>query len=44
MKKKLEGKDELTPWEEYLQKKKDKKKQKKSGRKQVSLRGCFLLL
>ncbi|XP_072240138.1 ESF1 homolog [Leuresthes tenuis] len=34
VKKKLEGKDELTPWEGYLQKKKEKKKQKKSGRKQ----------
>ncbi|XP_047220661.1 ESF1 homolog [Girardinichthys multiradiatus] len=37
VKKKLEGKDKLTPWEEYLQKKKEKKKkQKKSERKQGS--------
>lgn len=35
MKKKLEGKDQVTPWEGYLQKKKDKKKQKKSERKEV---------
>lgn len=35
MKKKLEGKDKLTPWEEFLEKKKDKKKHKKSQRKQV---------
>ncbi|XP_042338083.1 ESF1 homolog [Plectropomus leopardus] len=32
VKKKLEGKDELTPWEEFLQKKKERKKQKKSQR------------
>lgn len=36
VKKKLEGKDNLTPWEEFLEKKKDRKKQKKSQRKQVS--------
>lgn len=35
MKKKLEGKDALTPWEEFLQKKREKKKQKKCERKQV---------
>ncbi|KAK2817589.1 hypothetical protein Q5P01_025780 [Channa striata] len=35
VKRKLEGKDNLTPWEEYLQKKKEKKKQKKSQRKQA---------
>ncbi|XP_049428443.1 ESF1 homolog [Epinephelus fuscoguttatus] len=34
VKKKLEGKDNLTPWEEFLQKKKDRKKQKKSQRKE----------
>ncbi|XP_028262998.1 ESF1 homolog [Parambassis ranga] len=34
VKKKLEGQDKLTPWEEFLQKKKDKKKKKKSDRKQ----------
>ncbi|XP_076584918.1 ESF1 homolog [Chaetodon auriga] len=34
VKKKLEGKDQLTPWEEFLEKKKDKKKQKKSQRKE----------
>ncbi|XP_038146568.1 ESF1 homolog isoform X2 [Cyprinodon tularosa] len=34
VKKKLEGKDNLTPWEEYLEKKKEKKKQKKSKKKQ----------
>ncbi|XP_037830935.1 ESF1 homolog isoform X2 [Kryptolebias marmoratus] len=32
VKKKLEGRDQLTPWEEYLQKKKEKKKQKKKRR------------
>uniref|UniRef100_A0A3Q2FMJ3 ESF1, nucleolar pre-rRNA processing protein, homolog (S. cerevisiae) n=1 Tax=Cyprinodon variegatus TaxID=28743 RepID=A0A3Q2FMJ3_CYPVA len=37
VKKKLEGKDNLTPWEEYLEKKKEKKKQKKSKKKQVRL-------
>lgn len=35
MKKKLEGKDALTPWEEFLQKKREKKKQKRCERKQV---------
>ncbi|XP_078128769.1 LOW QUALITY PROTEIN: ESF1 homolog [Sander vitreus] len=34
VKKKLEGKDQLTPWEDFLQKKKDRKKQKKSQRKE----------
>lgn len=27
---KLEGKDKLTPWEQFLEKKKDKRKQKKN--------------
>lgn len=36
VKKKLEGKDKLTPWEEFLEKKKDRKKQKKLQRNQVS--------
>ncbi|XP_008276563.1 ESF1 homolog isoform X2 [Stegastes partitus] len=36
VKKKLEGKEQLTPWEEFLQKKKERKKQKKSDRKQGS--------
>lgn len=35
MKKKLEAKDVLTPWEEFLQKKREKKKQKKCESKQV---------
>lgn len=35
VKKKLEGKDTLTPWEDFLQKKREKKKQK-SERKQVT--------
>lgn len=35
MKKKLEQQETLTPWEEFLQKKKEKKKLKKSQRKQV---------
>lgn len=35
VKKKLEGKDKLTPWEEFIEKKKDKKKQKKTKGKQV---------
>lgn len=35
VKKKLEGRDQLTPWEEFLQKKKQKKKQKRSGKQQV---------
>ncbi|XP_024123199.1 ESF1 homolog isoform X3 [Oryzias melastigma] len=34
VKKKLEGRDQLTPWEEFLQKKKQKKKQKRSGKQQ----------
>ena len=36
MKKKLEGKDSMTPWEEFLEKKRDKKKQKTKN-KQVSI-------
>lgn len=35
MKKKLEQQTQLTPWEEFLQKKKEKKKLKKCQRKQV---------
>lgn len=35
MKKKLEAKDVLTPWEEFLQKKREKKKQKKCESEQV---------
>lgn len=31
VKKKLEGKDKLTPWEEFLEKKKEKKKKKKKS-------------
>ncbi len=39
VKKKMEGKDQLTPWEQYLQKKKEKKKEKRKGKKvNVSLR------
>ncbi|KAM8772117.1 ESF1 homolog [Acanthopagrus schlegelii] len=34
VKKKLEGKDQLTPWEDFLEKKKERKKQKKSQRNQ----------
>ncbi|XP_071385107.1 ESF1 homolog isoform X3 [Centroberyx affinis] len=34
VKKKLEGKEQLTPWEEFLDKKKEKKKQKKAKKKQ----------
>ncbi|XP_071755997.2 ESF1 homolog isoform X3 [Centroberyx gerrardi] len=34
VKKKLEGKEQLTPWEEFLDKKKEKKKQKKVKKKQ----------
>ncbi|XP_076144417.1 ESF1 homolog [Alosa pseudoharengus] len=34
VKKKMEGKEELTPWEEFLQKKKDKKIEKKKRAKQ----------
>ncbi|RXN09195.1 ESF1-like protein [Labeo rohita] len=33
VKKKMEGKDQLTPWEQYLQKKKEKKKEKRKGKK-----------
>lgn len=33
VKKKMEGKDKLTPWEEFLQKKKDKKTEKRKARK-----------
>ncbi|XP_021413008.2 ESF1 homolog isoform X2 [Oncorhynchus mykiss] len=36
VKKKLEGKDKLTPWEEFIEKKKDKKKQKMTKGKQES--------
>lgn len=35
MKKKLEAKDALTPWEDFLQKKREKKKQKKCESQQV---------
>lgn len=35
MNKKLEAKDVLTPWEEFLQKKREKKKQKKCESEQV---------
>lgn len=35
VKKKMETKDKLTPWEEFLEKKKDKKKKKKAQKKQV---------
>lgn len=35
VKKKLEGKDQLTPWEDFLERKKERKKQKKSQRNQV---------
>ncbi|RVE76750.1 hypothetical protein OJAV_G00012180 [Oryzias javanicus] len=34
VKKKLEGRDQLTPWEEFLQKKKEKRRQKRSGKQQ----------
>uniref|UniRef100_A0A671VQ75 ESF1, nucleolar pre-rRNA processing protein, homolog (S. cerevisiae) n=1 Tax=Sparus aurata TaxID=8175 RepID=A0A671VQ75_SPAAU len=34
VKKKLEGKDQLTPWEDFLERKKERKKQKKSQRNQ----------
>ncbi|KAM6971982.1 ESF1 homolog [Aplochiton taeniatus] len=34
--KKLEGKDKMTPWEEFLEKKKDKKRLNKTKRKQAS--------
>uniref|UniRef100_A0A8C8LVH3 ESF1 RRM domain-containing protein n=1 Tax=Oncorhynchus tshawytscha TaxID=74940 RepID=A0A8C8LVH3_ONCTS len=36
VKKKLEGKDKLTPWEEFIEKKKDKKKQKMTKGKHES--------
>ncbi|KAG7316043.1 hypothetical protein KOW79_020909 [Hemibagrus wyckioides] len=35
VKKKMEGKDQMTPWEEFLEKKKDKKKEKRKGKKEV---------
>ncbi|KAI2668175.1 hypothetical protein H4Q32_004835 [Labeo rohita] len=35
VKKKMEGKDQLTPWEQYLQKKKEKKKEKRKGKKEA---------
>ncbi|MFT7806182.1 ESF1 homolog isoform X2 [Arapaima gigas] len=38
VKKKLEGKAQLTPWEEFLQKKKEKKKQKRAK----AIKRCFL--
>uniref|UniRef100_A0A8C1VUG6 ESF1, nucleolar pre-rRNA processing protein, homolog (S. cerevisiae) n=2 Tax=Cyprinus carpio TaxID=7962 RepID=A0A8C1VUG6_CYPCA len=34
VKKKMEGKDQLTPWEQYLQKRKEKKKEKRKGKKE----------
>uniref|UniRef100_A0A674DZX1 ESF1, nucleolar pre-rRNA processing protein, homolog (S. cerevisiae) n=1 Tax=Salmo trutta TaxID=8032 RepID=A0A674DZX1_SALTR len=37
VKKKIEGKDKLTPWEEFIEKKKDKKKQKTKGKQVRSL-------
>ncbi|TNN61485.1 ESF1 [Liparis tanakae] len=37
VKKKLEGGDQPTPWEEFLQKKKDKKKQKKPHGKEAQM-------
>lgn len=36
VKKKMEGKDKLTPWEEFLQKKKDKKTEKRKARKEAA--------
>lgn len=33
MKQKMEGKDDMTPWEEFLEKKKEKKKAKRKGKK-----------
>uniref|UniRef100_A0A674DZV7 ESF1, nucleolar pre-rRNA processing protein, homolog (S. cerevisiae) n=1 Tax=Salmo trutta TaxID=8032 RepID=A0A674DZV7_SALTR len=36
VKKKIEGKDKLTPWEEFIEKKKDKKKQKTKGKQVVT--------
>ncbi|KAK2818222.1 hypothetical protein Q7C36_022155 [Tachysurus vachellii] len=35
VKKKMEGKDKMTPWEEFLDKKKGKKKEKMKGQKDV---------
>ncbi|KTG38781.1 hypothetical protein cypCar_00003534, partial [Cyprinus carpio] len=35
VKKKMEGKDQLTPWEQYLQKRKEKKKEKRKGKKEA---------
>lgn len=32
VKKKMEGKKQMTPWEEFLEKKKDKKKEKRKGK------------
>ncbi|XP_059410639.1 ESF1 homolog [Carassius carassius] len=34
VKKKMEGIDQLTPWEQYLQKRKEKKKEKRKGKKE----------
>lgn len=36
MKKKMEGKEQLTPWEEFLQKKKDKKIEKRKARQEAA--------
>ncbi|XP_016325500.1 ESF1 homolog [Sinocyclocheilus anshuiensis] len=36
VKKKMEGKDQLTPWEQYLQKRKEKKKEKRKGKKEAA--------
>lgn len=38
MKKKLEGKETLTPWEEFLEKKREKKKLKKKNKKVRNLK------
>ncbi|MCJ8748132.1 hypothetical protein PDJAM_G00161660, partial [Pangasius djambal] len=35
VKKKMEGKDKMTPWEEFLEKKKGKKKEKRKGKKEA---------
>ncbi|KAK2909251.1 hypothetical protein Q8A67_005088 [Cirrhinus molitorella] len=35
VKKKMEGKDELTPWEKYLQKRKEKQREKRKGKKEA---------
>ncbi|KAF4075412.1 hypothetical protein AMELA_G00234150 [Ameiurus melas] len=35
VKKKMEGKGNLTPWEEFLEKKKEKKKEKRKGKKEA---------